>query len=403
MNLTYKAIDAQGVPVSDVIEAVDASEAIEKLRQRGLFVKSIGSADAVRTESGGRTSKEAALSLGRLVFFTRQLAILLKSGAAVVPALQVIRKQTAQKTELAIITSLINDLEDGLPMAEAMRRFPRTFDAAYRAIVAAGEASATLPAMMDRLSGILQQRRALRGKIISATIYPALLLFMSINVVAGMLTFVVPRFAGMFKAIGVEIPWSTQALLSLSDKLTAYWYLPVGALMALTVLCVFVGLSPRGRQFLVDLPTELPGIRRIASRLIQGKIYRTLGTLIECRVGLIEALNLSRDVTANRRFRTLVHDMIEALTKGEGLSSVLLKRPFIDPAIAYSIQVGEENGQLGPSISYCADILDEENAQRIAVMTKLLEPIILIVMGGVVGGVAISLFLPLFDVTSAMH
>lgn len=403
MNLSYKAIDAQGVPVSDFIDAVDATEAIEKLRQRGLFVKSIGSAETTKVPTSGRASKETSLSLSRLVFFTRQLAILLKSGAALVPALQVVRKQTSKAAEVGIIKSLITDLEDGLPMAEALRRFPRTFDAAYRAVVAAGEASATLPAMMERLASILQKRRALRGKVVGSLIYPALLMVMSVNVAVGMLTFVVPRFAGMFKSIGVEIPWTTKFLLSLSENLETYWYIPTAGLVLLVGAGLLVGFSRPGRQFLVNVPTELPGIGRIASKLIQGKIYRTLGTLVECRVGLIESLELSRDVTGNRRFRTLFTDMLDALTRGEGLSSVLVKRGFIDPAIAFSIQVGEENGQLGPSITYCADILDEENAQRIAVITKLIEPIILIVMGGVVGGVAISLFLPLFDVTSAMH
>ncbi|MCG3131629.1 MAG: putative type II secretion system protein F [Phycisphaerae bacterium] len=401
MNLSYEAVDAAGSAVADVIDATDAADAIERLRRRGLFVKKISEVEAAKATTG-RAPASLKLPLKSLVFLTRQLAILLKAGSALVPALQVIRRQLKKPAHEAMIRSLINDLEDGLPLADAMRKFPETFDPAYRAVVAAGEASATLPAMMDRLASILVRRRALRNKILGAMTYPLVLLFMSINVVCGMMMFVVPRFAGMFKTIGVEIPWSTQFLLNLSGWLEQYWVIPAGAAIVLGVgLFLLVGSKP-GRRVLVNVQTEIPLVKRVTSRLIQARIYRTLGTLIECRVGVLDALDLSREITGNRRFRRLFDDIVEALTSGDRISSVLLRSDFIEPSLAYSIQTGEENGALGPSISYCADILEEENAELIAAMTRLVEPMILVVMGVVVGGVAISLFLPLFDVTAAL-
>ncbi|MCC7292049.1 MAG: type II secretion system F family protein [Phycisphaerales bacterium] len=401
MNLTYDAIDSTGAAVRDVIDAVDTGEAIEKLRRRGLFVKAIKQADESKAVVG-KASSNLVLPLKTLVFFTRQMAILLKTGSAVVPALQVVRKQMKKPVHAEMIRSLVTDLEDGLQLADAMRKFPRTFDPAFRAVVAAGEASATSSMMMERLALILVRRRALRNKILGAMTYPTLLLLMSISTVSGMLTFVVPRFAGMFKTIGVEIPWSTQFLLNLSDMLTRYWGLALGAVVSVLTALGLLTCSPPGKRFLANIQTELPMIGRLTSRLIQGRIYRTLGTLIECRVGILDALALTREVTSNRRFRRVFDEMDEALTSGDRISTVLLKNRFIEPSLAYSIQTGEENGQLGPSISYCADILEEENAEMIAAMTKLIEPMILIVMGAVVGGVAISLFLPLFDVTSAL-
>lgn len=401
MNLSYEAVDAAGSAVADIIDATDAADAIERLRRRGLFVKKISEAEAAKVTTA-RAPATLKLPLKPLVFLTRQLAILLKAGSALVPALQVIRRQLKKPAHEAMIRSLINDLEDGLPLADAMRKFPETFDPAYRAVVAAGEASATLPAMMDRLASILVRRRALRNKILGAMTYPLVLLVMSINVVCGMMMFVVPRFAGMFKTIGVEIPWSTQFLLNVSGWLEQYWAIPAGAAIALGVgLFLLLGSKP-GRRVLVNVQTEIPLMKRLTGRLIQARIYRTLGTLIECRVGVLDALELSREITGNRRFRRLFDDIVEALTSGDRISSVLLRSDFIEPSLAYSIQTGEENGALGPSISYCADILEEENAELIAAMTRLVEPMILVVMGVVVGGVAISLFLPLFDVTAAL-
>lgn len=401
MNLSYEAVDAAGSAVSDVIDATDAAEAIERLRRRGLFVKKISEVEAAKATTA-RAPATLKLPLKPLVFLTRQLAILLKAGSALVPALQVIRRQFKKPAYEAMIRSLINDLEDGLPLADAMRKFPETFDPAYRAVVAAGEASATLPTMMDRLASILVRRRALRNKILGAMTYPLVLLVMSINVVCGMMMFVVPRFAGMFKTIGVEIPWSTQFLLNVSGWLEQYWAIPAGAAIVLGVgLFLLLGSKP-GRRVLVNIQTEIPLMKRLTSRLIQARIYRTLGTLIECRVGVLDALELSREITGNRRFRRLFDDIVEALTSGDRISSVLLRSDFIEPSLAFSIQTGEENGALGPSISYCADILEEENTELIAAMTRLVEPMILVVMGVVVGGVAISLFLPLFDVTAAL-
>lgn len=401
MNLSYEAVDAAGSAVADVIDATDAAEAIERLRRRGLFVKKISEVEAAKATTA-RAPATLKLPLKPLVFLTRQLAILLKAGSALVPALQVIRRQLKKPAHEAMLRSLINDLEDGLPLADAMRKFPETFDPAYRAVVAAGEASATLPAMMDRLASILVRRRALRNKILGAMTYPLVLLVMSINVVCGMMMFVVPRFAGMFKTIGVEIPWSTQFLLNVSGWLEQYWAIPAGAAIVLGVgLFLLLGSKP-GRRILVNVQTEIPLMKRLTGRLIQARIYRTLGTLIECRVGVLDALELSREITGNRRFRRLFDDIVEALTSGDRISSVLLRSDFIEPSLAYSIQTGEENGALGPSISYCADILEEENAELIAAMTRLVEPMILVVMGVVVGGVAISLFLPLFDVTAAL-
>lgn len=401
MNLSYEAVDAAGSAVADVIDATDAAEAIERLRRRGLFVKKISEVEAAKATTA-RAPATLKLPLKPLVFLTRQLAILLKAGSALVPALQVIRRQFKKPAYEAMIRSLINDLEDGLPLADAMRKFPETFDPAYRAVVAAGEASATLPTMMDRLASILVRRRALRNKILGAMTYPLVLLVMSINVVCGMMMFVVPRFAGMFKTIGVEIPWSTQFLLNVSGWLEQYWAIPAGAAIVLGVgLFLLLGSKP-GRRVLVNIQTEIPLMKRLTSRLIQARIYRTLGTLIECRVGVLDALELSREITGNRRFRRLFDDIVEALTSGDRISSVLLRSDFIEPSLAFSIQTGEENGALGPSISYCADILEEENTELIAAMTRLVEPMILVVMGVVVGGVAISLFLPLFDVTAAL-
>ncbi|RJP36680.1 MAG: type II secretion system F family protein [Phycisphaerales bacterium] len=405
MNLVYQAVDGSGRRVNDIIEAGDVREAVEKLRRTGLLVIEIEPAsDRTRAKPvrAHQRSQDARLPLKPLLFFTKQMAMLLRSGSGVVPALTAVRRQLRKPGHLTVVNQLISDLEQGVPLADAMGKHPRTFEPSYRAVIAAGEASATMPDMFDRLAGILGRRRALRNKIIGALAYPAFLILLCTKVLAALLLFVIPRFAVMFETLRLELPASTSFLLSLSSWLRSYWeWLVIGIGAAVIIVTASVA-SATGRQFLIDIQTEIPLFGRLASRLIQGQLFRTLGTLIECRVGLLEALELCRGVTGNRRFRKLIHEIEESVTGGDQISSALMRSGFISPSIYYSIHTGEESGNLGPAISFCAQALEEDNTELIGTLTRLFEPMILLLMGVVVGTVAVSLFLPLFDMTAAI-
>ncbi len=411
MNLTYKAVDASGKPVADVIEAPDVREAAEQLRRMGLLVTDISPAPEPRGFCSPRDasaqakacgSERTRLPLKTAVFFTKQLAMLLKSGSAVVPALGAIKAQLSKPEHAAIIASLITDLEEGTSFVDALAKHPKSFDAGYRAIVAAGEASATLPEMFTRLAGIMGRRRAVRNRVIGAMTYPMLLIIICINVMLVLLLFIIPRFAVLFETLHVDLPASTEFLLGVSGLLRERWPVLAAALIVLVGTIVGLLVSRRGRQLLTDYQTEVPVIGRLSSRLLQGRLFQTLGTLIECRVGLLDAIELGRGITSNRRFRKLLDGIEDSVTSGDQVSSALERSGFISPSIYHAIRIGEDSGNLGPAITFCAETLDEENTELISTMTRLVEPMILIVMGFVVGTVAVSLFLPLFDMTSAM-
>lgn len=404
MNLTYQAIDSAGKRVQDVIEASDVREALEQLRRKGLLVTHIAAAEA-RQRLDRRPAAAAAgtrLSLKTLVFFTKQMTMLLKAGSAVVPALTAVRRQLRKPAQVALVNALIADLEEGSSLADALGKHPRTFAPTYRAIVAAGEASATLPRMFERLTGLLARRRAVRNKIWGAMAYPAFLVFLSINVLSTMLLFVIPRFSVLFTTLQLELPRSTAVMLKLSAWLQSDWPILVAVAAAGAAGLLVLFTSAQGRRLMADVQTEVPLIGRLWSRLIQGQLFQTLGMLIECRVGLLDALALGRGVTTNRRFQTLMDDIEQAVTSGDRISSALKRAGFISPSIYHTVHTGEENGNLGAAITFCAETLDEENAEIISTITRLIEPMILIVMGVLVGTVAVSLFMPLFDMTSAI-
>jgi len=404
MIVTYEAIDAQGNKSHDAVEADTPREAVELLRSRGLFVtKAEGAASPKNaTKKPVADAAEPHLPLKTLSLVTRQIAMLLRAGSGVVPALTAIRRQLRNGRQQALLDKIVLDLEDGTTLTDGLRRFPRTFDAVFCAIVAAGEASGTLPEMFERLAGIVGKRRAMVKKLLGALAYPVLLIAMCSGIMSVLLFFVLPRFAEMFRGLAVEVPASTQFLLGVGETVRDNWMIVGGTLAAIIASVVWALKSRVGRQFLTDVQIGIPVIGRLRSRLIQGQIFRTMGTLLESGVGLLETLDLARSSTANRRYQELFDRIEDAVTSGGSLSAAFQNSPLVEPYIYQAIHTGEDSGALGGSLSYVADILDETNTELVNAVTRLIEPLILIGMGIVVGGVAISLFLPLFDLTAAI-
>lgn len=403
MLLTYDAVDTQGRSSSNSIEAGSARDAIEQLRRRGLYVKKIEEKRGrIPTLSAVKSVKNASLPLKPLVQTTRQLAMLLRAGSDLVPALSAIQRQIPNPRHAAVLKQLVSDVEDGATMTEALRKQPRTFDAVYCAIVAAGEASGQLTEMFERLASIVGKRRALRKKILGALAYPALLIGMCFHIILVLLFFVLPRFNAMFVQLHVETPATTQMLLHLSDFLRGNWPVLIVCAAAMVGTAVWAATTQAGKQWASNMQLLIPVVGRLRAKLIQGQIFRTLGMLLESRVDILESLDLVEGSTQNKRFRKLFDNLRQSITSGGRLSTAFSESGIVEPYICQAIHTGEDTGNLGGSMTFCADMLDEANEEFITVLTKLMEPVILIVMGFVVGGVAISLFLPLFDMTSAI-
>ena len=405
MNLTYEAVDATGTRRSARLEAPNVHSAVEQLRRDGLYVTDIretpcGDVDVPHTATGVRVGR---LPFKTLVLFARQMAMLLRAGSGVVPALMAIKRQLPKPERAAVLDQLIHDLEDGLTLTEALRKQPQSFDCVFCSIIAAGEASATLADMFERLAVILQKRNGVRKKIIGAIAYPGLLIVMSFHIMGVLLFFVLPRFGAMFEQLGIDPPASTKFLLAVAMTLRTYWPLFIVAALACGVGAGLLFFGRRGRRWLGDRLIGVPLVGRVLSQLIQGQLLRTMGVLIEARVGLLETLELSRGVTENVRFSHLFDQLDETVTAGGSIYTVFERSPLIAPHVSQAIRTGEESGNLGGAISYCADALDETNEELVNAAARLLEPLILIGMGFVVGLVAVSLFMPLFDMTAAMQ
>ena len=405
MILTYEAVDSDGRRTSDSIEARDRRDAVDQLRDRGLYVTTISerlrrkgsSALAAATGRGDR------LPLNVLVELTRQVAMLLRAGSGIVPSYLAIQRQLKNPKHVAIISDLVTDLEDGATLTDALRKHPRSFGPTYCAVVAAGEASGKLSEMFERLATIVGKSRAMQRKLLGALAYPALLIVMCGHIFLVLLFFVVPRFGALFAQLGAETPAVTQLMLDMAVLLRGHWPALLAGLVAVVGVLVWTLRQESGKQWLSNVQIRIPVVGRLSSRLIQAQVFRTSGMLLESGVGVLETIDLVRPSTRNDRFQKLFTRMEEAVTSGGRLSYAFEESGIVDPAFCQAIRTGEDSGYLGGSITYCADVLEETNEELVNTVSKLIEPLILIFMGFVVGGVAIALFVPLFDLTSAMR
>lgn len=405
MILTYDAIDAKGGQTTDTVEAPNTRDAVERLRHRGLYVTRITEGSASKSASAARSAvlRAPRLPIKTLVLFTRQMAMLLHAGSGVVPAMTAIKRQMNKPAQAAILSDVVSDLEEGATLTDALRKHPRTFNAVYCAVVAAGEASATLDKMFDRLALMVGKTRATCNKVLGALTYPALLVCMSCSIFFVLLFFVLPRFNDMFVQLGVDPPTSTRLLLATADGLSRYWPIALGVAATLIGLAVFILTTAGGHQWLANIQIRIPLFGRLRSRLIQAQVFRTMGMLLESRVGVLDSLELVRQSTRNDRFQKLFDELEGTVTSGGDVAGTFERSGFVEPYVCQAVHTGEDAGNLGGAMTYCADMLDETNTELIDTMMRLIEPIILIGMGLVVGGVAISLFLPLFDMTSALR
>lgn len=294
-------------------------------------------------------------------------------------------------------------VEEGTTLAEAMADHPHAFDAVSRSHISAGESGGSFDVMLDRLAILCRKQLHVRSAIVGALIYPTLLIAVAVGVLALMLLFVLPRFAELFETLDVELPPVTQLLMSCSEFLRSYWWsLPLAAVAA-AVGGRYWMKTDGGRRAIDTTVLRLPMAGGIVRSFAVARIARVLGVLLAGRVPLLEALGLARQTVSNCRYVELVARAEEAVTRGSNVSTVFAATDLVSPALCEAIRAGEQSGQIGPLLLNIADFLDEENEVVVKSLTSILEPVILIVLGLVVGLVALSMFMPLFDLTSAAH
>jgi type II secretory pathway component PulF len=403
VQFTYEAMSSSGQVVIDRIDGNTPADAAEALRANGLTVLELELArdgipddrsDAPRRRSHGVRS-------GDLMLFTQQLKMLLEAGSALVPALQAVEQQASKPSVRQLVREIRQHVEEGGTLTDALQQRPDVFKPVFRSMVAAGEATATLPQTFDRLNELTMRQQKTRKTVLRALLYPAILSVLCIAVAGVVIGFVVPRFTDLFNNLGSPLPPVTQLLFALSEDVLDYWPVAVAVLAALGVGFVIASRIERLRLRLGMLLLRAPVVGRIVARLIFARVLRIWSAMLRCHVPLLETIQHSRTALTNVAFIALVEEVKEQVMGGGSIGRTLAESELVEPVIASAIRTGEENGRLSEAVDFVSAWMDHDNAQLIASLTRVVEPMLLAGMGLFVGLVAMSLFIPLFDLAMA--
>jgi len=416
VRLAYVAFDKTGRQVSDVVEASGLVEAGEQLRKQGLFVVELverhamlersakrnisASAGGAATKlfSGGKTAR-----LKEITGMFRQLSVLVATGTPMVDALAAVERETSEGRWRRTISDVRKRVEEGSTLAEAMHQHPRYFDAVCRSLISAGESGGAIDEMLRRLTMLTRQQLKIRSSISGAMVYPILLLFVCIGVLCIMLGFVLPRFEGLFKTLGAPLPPTTQLLMDFSAFCRSYWWgIIAGGIAAVFGLRSWLQ-SSAGTAWVHRTVLRLPAFGKVFRNFAVARVTRVLGVLLEGRVQLLDALLLTRESTGNICYEALIDAAADEVTRGGNISGAFQGSPLINQSVVEAIRSGEKTGQIGAVMSSIAEFMDEDNEVVLRSLTSLIEPVILITLGLLVGFVAISMFLPLFDLATTAN
>jgi type IV pilus assembly protein PilC len=406
MAFAYEAFDSGGRRVSGLLEAESAAQATDQLHARGLFVSRV--TEKKDAPAAASRMPRKPLLAGRpgttrdLMLLAQQTSMMLRAGSRVVPALEALESQISKPSWREVVCDLRQQVETGSLLSRAMAGYPEIFTNTWRAIVASGESTGQIGQAFDQLAAMTKQQHQTRVRVIGALIYPAVLLAMSFSAVSVLTFFVLPRFGNLYATLKTPLPAMTQWMLAVSGFVIAH-KLPVGAAVLTVLASPFLAWRVPAVRIKVDaLLVYLPLVGKVVRQIILAKILRVWGTAIHSKVPLLESLELSRNVTRNALFTGLVDQVTVAVSEGRSIGQCLMESDLVPKTMASAIATGEQSGQLGESLLFLAEYADDENAQMLATITRLIEPVILVLMGTTVGTVAVSLFLPLFDLTSAL-
>lgn len=403
MRFRYDGLGPDGAPAKGTVDAGSEREAQESLRRRGLFVTRIArdedAASPAAASPGGsagglRGSKE-------LSHFLRQLAVLVSTGTPLVDSLAALERQTPDGPWKDTLVDIRRRVEEGAQFSEAMAHHPRRFDAVCRSLVAAGESGGRLPEMLERLAMLVRQQQKIRGAVVGALVYPALLMLVSAGVITAMLFFVLPRFEGLFQTLGAPVPTSTRLLLDLAQYLRGNWYWVLGAAAAAAVAGRLWLTSPLGRRTVHRALVTLPTVGNVFRSMATARMARVLGVLLEGKVVLLDSIRLARESSGNACFADMLAQAEEHVSRGEAMSAVFSSSGLVPGAVCEAVRSGERTGRIGQVLTSVADYMDEDNELLVKTLMGIIEPVILIGLGVVISLLSASMFLPLFDLTSA--
>ncbi len=374
------------------IEAEDEQGALAKLKARNIKVDSVRK----KSESAFLGPKKQKITERDIVIFTRQFSTMVDAGLPLVQCLEILGKGADNKTFGEAINKVKMDIETGANLSDAMRRHPKIFDSLYCNLVEAGEAGGILDTILARLAAYIEKALALKKKVKAAMVYPAAIVTVAVTVVAFLMVFVIPTFATMFSGGGAELPGPTALVMDISDFFRHQWYFVFGGPVLFFIIFKKVYATERGNIELDRIALKLPVFGMLIKKVATAKFSRTLGTLIASGVPLIEGMDICARTSGNKIVEIAILNTIEAIKEGETIAAPLAREGVFPAMVIQMIDVGESAGALDAMLSKIADFYDEEVDTAVDGLTALLEPMLMVFLGLVVGFIVVAMYLPIF-------
>jgi len=395
----YQVRDRGGKAAGGLIEAPNIREAAAKLRDEGFLVTALRAAAESKSGAGPKVAKKR-VGLRDLMLFTRQFAVMVKAGLNLVNSLNLLATQTENKYLGSVILEVRRAVEGGQTLHEALAKYPAVFPPIFINMVEAGEAGGMLETVLQRLNEHFERDFLVQKKVRGAMVYPAVISLVAVLVVTGLMTMVLPTFKQMFDDAGMELPGITKMLMALSDFTVHYWYILLGTLVAGVFGFRLYRKTPRGRyridKFLINLIVVGPAIRQI----VLARFSRTLATLLNSGILITNGLEIVERAVANGVIAEAAAAARVDLTRGGGLAKPLADTGVFPALFTQMIAVGEETGELPEMLTQVADYYEKEAEYAIGTLTALIEPLIIIVLGAVVGFIVIAIAIPMLDINS---
>lgn len=395
MTYQYTVCDPSGKTHSGSIDSPTAEEAAQQLRRDGFQVIEIEDEDDA--EGGGLFAKK--ISKKDIIYLTSQLAIMVDTGITISTALQSIFEQEENPSLKKVLVDLHESVEAGEDFSTALSQHPKHFGQTYVSLVKASEATGSLGEMLEEIADYLGKESEARGKVRAAMAYPAVMMIMAVGVTIFLLTFILPKFIPLFKSKGRELPLPTKILMGVSDVMLGYWYVWVALAVAALAAFILGQKTEQGRRVLDWIKISVPILGPTFRKVIISRSIRTLGTMLGAGVSVVDSIKLCAEVSGNVHYRDVWLEVLDQVTAGRRICEVLAGNPLFPSVLVQMIASGEETGKLDVVLHRVSIYYDREVEASLKTTTSLIEPIMIGVMGFVVGGIGMALMLPIFSLS----
>src|SRR5215211_1037192 len=403
-TFAFRAVDLAGVPSRGELDAASKGHVADQLRQRGLIVLDVSEKrEGVKLE--GPLKRMRGVKLRNLSVFSRQFATLIASGMPMLRSLHTLEDQTEDEILKEAIGGIRQDIEAGGSIAGAMDRHPKVFDNLYRSMVRSGEGSGRLDEVLDRVAYQLEKLDALRRQIRSAMLYPIVVFVLAIAVMLAVVTFIVPVFAGIYEEIAADhpgestdLPFMTQITVGMSNAVTGHWYVFIVVLPLMAFGLFRYAKTDRGREQWDRVKLRLPAkIGDVVHKVALARWSRTFSGTVAAGVPLLQSIMVTGQTSGNKVLEYAMQDVYDSVKRGGSIAKPVGDNPVFPAMVTHMVAVGEETGQLELMLGKIADFYEAEVDAKIKALTSLIEPLMIMFVGGVVGFIVISMYLPIFQ------